>query len=718
MKLRSILFILTLLVVLYATIGVYLYFSSMRDTALNEARSSAQETAEAVGSRLSAYLSQNMRPASVLAGLPEMRHALEDPNPNTLSGADGMLDHFSHYLSVDVCYLMNLNGVTVATSNRGAPDSFLGKNFAFRPYFKDALIGKSQPYMALGNTSLKRGAYYSHLVISDEGLPLGVVVIKTNVDTLERHILNAVSGTILLVDPNGIIFLSNRPDWEFKTLWKLAPEAERHIAETRQFGPGPWSWSGLKRESNSLVEDAEGETHLFTESDVINFPGWKVVYLSDPGAVSISVLDPLIKPAGIALLLFCLIGTAVVYLLYKKASREIALRHEAEAELRRSRRRYRTLYHHTPALLHSIDAEGKIVSASDYWIETLGYDWNEVRGRPLSDFMTDESRTYAEEITIPTFFEKGYSKDISYQFRKKNGEIIDVLLSAIAELDEQGNISRSLAVLVDITERKRAEEELRQAKELLAEHSRNLEQEVAERTAQIRTLSASIMTGQENERKALARELHDHLGQVLTALRMDSVWLRNRLRGVDYQGMSRAGAMCDLIDRTIDDVRSIATRLRPAVLDDLGLIDALEWQALDFEVRTGIVCIFAEEDVEDIVERIDNIKTTAAYRIAQEALTNIARHAKATSCEITLTREHGKLVLEVGDNGKGFDTEGLGLEHSIGLAGMRERAQLVGGTLTITSAPGKGTRVVFTMDATERDGASDNDMNEKDGEDA
>ncbi|MFW5792580.1 MAG: sensor histidine kinase [Desulfohalobiaceae bacterium] len=114
---------------------------------------------------------------------------------------------------------------------------------------------------------------------------------------------------------------------------------------------------------------------------------------------------------------------------------------------------------------------------------------------------------------------------------------------------------------------------------------------------QLRRLSGNIMASQEQERASIARELHDELGQVLTALRMNTVWLRDRLKGVDHKGMQRIQSMCELIDSTISDVRNIATRLRPAVLDDLGLIDALDWFTTDFEKRTGIACVFSHANV-------------------------------------------------------------------------------------------------------------------------
>ena len=234
--------------------------------------------------------------------------------------------------------------------------------------------------------------------------------------------------------------------------------------------------------------------------------------------------------------------------------------------------------------------------------------------------------------------------------------------------DEQGKVSRLWGISVNITDLKMAQDKLRR-------------------------LSGSIMASQEQERTAIARELHDELGQVLTALRMEAVWLHGRLGQSDPQGAARALDMCELIDRTITEVRGISTRLRPAVLDDLGLVDALEWHAADFEKRTGIACDFSHGTVPQVREYI----AIAAYRVAQEALTNVARHARAERADVSLRVGDGRLILTVEDDGQGFDPQVVGEPEGWGLAGMYERASLAAGSLEIDSSPGRGTRVVLTL---------------------
>ena len=156
----------------------------------------------------------------------------------------------------------------------------------------------------------------------------------------------------------------------------------------------------------------------------------------------------------------------VLHIFASRAGAELE-RRQAEAALRESEERFRTLYTKTPAMVHSIDTDGNVVTVSDRWLEVLGYERNEVIGRKSIEFLTAESRQYAETVSLPEFWKTGSARDVAFQFVTKNGEIVDVLLSAVAQRDPEGNIVRTLAVLDDITERKRAEEALREAREAL-----------------------------------------------------------------------------------------------------------------------------------------------------------------------------------------------------------------------------------------------------------
>jgi PAS domain S-box-containing protein len=811
MKLRLILLILSCLSFLSASAGGYLYYASLKEAAFHEAERQSLNRLVAIKRNLSTSLSENVKPARVLAGMKEIREALVRPEAASLAQANVMLDYFQKTLGAEVCYLMDLRGNTTASSNRHAPDSFVGINFAFRPYFQQAISGASSSYLALGITSKKRGAYYGHPVYGKKEAPLGVVVIKASIEHIEDE-LGADSDEIVIVtDPAGIIFISSRDDWLNHTIQQLSSERAAKTVQSVQFGAGPWPWMGLTLKGPHAAVDGAGKEYMMHRLEMERYPGWHVIHLRSLKAIAKTMTDPIMRITGqIILILLLFIGLAVV-ILYRKASRELTRRREAEMALRQSEGRYRSLYHNTPAMLHSVDPEGILLSVSDYWCETLGYRREEVIGRKITEFHTAESRRYAEEVVFPEFRKNGFVNDVSYQLVKKDGEAIDVLLCAFGERDDRGDLVRSLSVSIDVTERLKAEKALKEAQEELSRYSQVLERQIRKRTReiasilkytpaviyikdrdgrytlinprfeklfgfsqedvrgktdydifpeetadrlkandlevlatkvcqqveeqipqadgmhtylsvkfpiyddsraisglcgistditevkkaqdQLRRLSGSIIAGQEKERTAIARELHDELGQMLTALRLDCVWLSARLQGTDAMAQERASGMCSLIDKGIQEVREMAVRLRPGVLDRLGLVDALEWYTTDFERRTGITCFF-ERDGSPVIP--DSV-ATAAYRIAQEALTNVARHAGANLVNVMLQAEDGLLTLSVSDNGQGFDATKLTEEEGLGIAGMKERAGLVGGKLEVQSLARQGTRVYFKV---------------------
>ncbi len=226
----------------------------------------------------------------------------------------------------------------------------------------------------------------------------------------------------------------------------------------------------------------------------------------------------------------------------------------------------------------------------------------------------------------------------------------------------------------DISEVKRAERELRASSE------------------QLRKLSAHLLSVREEERTRISREVHDELGQSLTAVKLDLAWLAGRLPRRDGQKLDqtkkRIRSTVKLADSLIQSVRRISTELRPGILD-MGLAAAVEWQVQEFQARTGIQCEVRLLTQEVFAQNI----STALFRILQETLTNIARHAKATRVEVVKQKQRDRLILRIRDNGRGFDPEDPSISKSLGLLGMRERAASLGGGVNIASAPGKGTTV-------------------------
>lgn len=254
----------------------------------------------------------------------------------------------------------------------------------------------------------------------------------------------------------------------------------------------------------------------------------------------------------------------------------------------------------------------------------------------------------------------------------KQGATDYVLKTHLARLGPA--VHRALREARERRERQQAEDKLRSSHE------------------QLRALTNHLHSVREEERTRIARQVHDELGQALTGLKLDLSWLSGKLRGA--RGLQRKiKGMTAHIDETINTVRRIATDLRPGVLDSLGLVAAIEWQAQDFQQRTRIACAVSIEVAETL---LDPNFTTVCFRIFQETLTNIIRHAKATQVEVRLTESDGVLVLTVRDNGRGISERDIN-DRSIGLIGMKERAAQVGGEVFFFGLPSHGTTVTMRV---------------------
>lgn len=276
---------------------------------------------------------------------------------------------------------------------------------------------------------------------------------------------------------------------------------------------------------------------------------------------------------------------------------------------------------------------------------------------------------------------KPHDYAIGYRIVLPDGSVKYIHDVVYPVMNEAGQVVERYGLVMDVTERKQAEEKLQRSLELL------------------RALAARLQRVREEERTTVAREIHDELGQAMTAMKLDLAALMRELPAEEKGAILRVDGLVKLVDETIQSVRRIATELRPGVLDDLGLAAAVEWAAEEFQGRAGIVCHVSLPD-SDIA--LDPERATALFRIFQETLTNVARHANATEVDVRLARSKGALLLEVHDNGKGISEAELSEGQSLGILGMRERALVLGGEITITGAPGKGTTVSVRIPATPR----------------
>jgi PAS domain S-box-containing protein len=353
----------------------------------------------------------------------------------------------------------------------------------------------------------------------------------------------------------------------------------------------------------------------------------------------------------------------------------LSLRKRYETALRESEEKYRDLYNHAPDMYHSINRDGIIIDCNDTEATMLGYAKEEIIGMHIADFLTEESRkTYDREFSTLTGHRALYG--LEREFVRKDGTSFLASLNVFIEVDGAGELVRTKTIARDITELKRVETELRRSRE------------------ELRSLSAHIQSAREEERGNIAREIHDELGQVLSKLKLDLAWTKKRLPLEQKPLLEKTDTMTDLVDSTIKTVQKISSELRPGVLDYLGLAAAIEWQATEFRERTGIACTAAIAP--DLVVE-DKDVSTAVFRIFQETLTNIIRHAKASRVDVELKQEDENLTLEIRDNGVGIVEDTISNPASFGIMSMRERARHLGGRVTITGEPGKGTTVLVRI---------------------
>lgn len=206
---------------------------------------------------------------------------------------------------------------------------------------------------------------------------------------------------------------------------------------------------------------------------------------------------------------------------------------------------------------------------------------------------------------------------------------------------------------------------------------------------ELSAFAAAAHTIREGEKTRIARELHDELAQSLTALKMDAIWVRDQLPEGAQAAAAKLGEMLAMLDTTVAATRRIASDLRPLLLDDLGLAPAIEWLVQNFSQRSGVACTLSVDDEVELHEPY----ATAVFRIVQESLANVAKHAEASRVEVKIERTPEAVTLHVADNGRGFSPAAPRSPNSLGLLGLRERAQLLKGAVTIDSQPGQGTRI-------------------------
>jgi len=346
--------------------------------------------------------------------------------------------------------------------------------------------------------------------------------------------------------------------------------------------------------------------------------------------------------------------------------------HAANEELRKQKEVLQEIFDHIPVMINFMGPGHQIKLVNREWERVLGWTLEELRLRGL-DILAECYPDPEERQRVLGFISGSNAEWEEFKIRVRDGRELNTVWANVHLSD-----GTTIGFGRDITEQKQWEDRLRKSAE------------------QLRALSASIQAAREEERTRVARLIHDELGSAFTSLKWDLENLDKTLaKPVDPATAealrARIAIMLKLADSTLQTIRRIAWELRPSILDDLGLVEAIEWQARQFEARTGIVC--QRSGFIDNVS-LNQEQSTALFRVFQEALTNVLRHAGATLVDITLVEEEDEFVLAISDNGKGITR----IEKSgLGLLGMQERVRLVGGTIEIRGLKGAGTTIAVRI---------------------
>lgn len=356
---------------------------------------------------------------------------------------------------------------------------------------------------------------------------------------------------------------------------------------------------------------------------------------------------------------------------------EISERRQVEESLRKSEERFRSLVTATSQVVWTTNRRGKVTGAIPSWQAFTGQSDQDTQGFGWSEMIHPEDRPRTMEIWSQSIKSKSIY-DTEYRLRRYDGEYRYMLVRGVPVMEADGSVREWVGTCTDITERKR------------------FEQELQESAIRLRFLSARLLSAQEEERKAIARELHDSIGSSLAALKVRvSKALSPDAKGDPGSMLKSLESLSSAIEDTIDETRRIYMALRPSILDDIGVVAAIEWFCRNFSrIYTGIDILKRIELNED---KMPESLKIVIFRVMQEALNNAAKYSKAEMVNLSLIGSEDAIELRIEDNGVGFDPDMVSSarddHRGLGLTSMRERIELSGGSLTIESTPGWGTRI-------------------------
>ncbi|MBU0479462.1 MAG: PAS domain S-box protein [Proteobacteria bacterium] len=413
MKLNRIILLLTAITLAAIIASGSLFYFNLHNSALSETHLAAEINVRKLAEKLDTVIMDHHQIILAIAGVWEVKKAVRETEKDLLEFANEALKHFQTSLNGEVLYLMDQDGTVRASSNYDEAGSFVGKNYAFRPYFKEAINGKFGAYPALGVTTNQRGLYLSCPVYPDEnGVVGGVLVFKISTDHFQDELSVDTDGLYLLASPEGLIFMSTFEKFNSETLWPLDKDTEGKIISGRQFGKGPWPWSGFSFSPGNRMEhrvrDQEGSGFMVHKHEVKRLPGWRMIYLHDTGLIFERTEKPMLRTVGSAVLALCLLFSLLATFLYRFATKEIMRRQHAEKELQnvfsaveKAKKEWEGALDSIDDMIVIVDESGIIKRLNRPFAKFTGDSYREIIGREWSAIFARYALSTGKEF-VPT----------------------------------------------------------------------------------------------------------------------------------------------------------------------------------------------------------------------------------------------------------------------------------------------------------------------------
>ncbi len=431
--------------IIFLVVAGWFFTQYLGRDALLELRSEQEHQGKVLKQTMASKMEEIDHLVIAMAGSPSMASWLATKNPQAIQQANSVLDRYCKISAHAICYLMDPNGLTIASSNRDQPDSFVGKNFGFRPYFKEPMHGSPGRYWAMGTVNKELGYYASSAVKDIKGNIIGVAVIKQVIDGSEELFSKRSFG--LIIDSRGIVVLANQPEMQLNSLWPLSAKVKEELLASKQFGKGPFP-AILDREPQSGEEFRLQGKRLMVDRQSFPWQDWALVTLTPMRPVTLARL------VGIGVTLFlCLIviGLTTIF----------GLNISAAAHIQRSEKRYRELYETMQDGSIEVSLEGRIAESNLAFQKMLGYPPEEMSQLTYQEVTPENWQPEEAKIIAEQVLTRGYSDPYEKEFRRKDGAIFPVELQTYLVKDEAGNPAGMWSLIKDITARKQGLETLK-----------------------------------------------------------------------------------------------------------------------------------------------------------------------------------------------------------------------------------------------------------------